>query len=75
MSNEPRWVEDHWEVDDGLRYDDSIPAPYQKMNNAERQRIIATRWAYLDFMHDHFADRVVEPPQGVTEVETTHSHG
>ena len=74
MSNEPRWIDDHWEVDDGLR-GDSIPAPYQRMNNAERQRIIATRWNYLDFMHDHFADHVVEPPEGIVEVETTHSHG
>lgn len=74
MSNEPKWIEDHWEVDDGLR-SDSIPTPYQRMNNAERQRIIATRWAYLDFMHDHFADAVIEPPEGVEEVETSHSHG
>ncbi len=73
MSNDPKWIEDHWEVADGIR-GDTIPTPYQKMNDAERQRIIAQRWAYLDFMHDHFADRVVPPPEGVEEVETTHSH-
>ena len=70
MSNEPRWVDDHWEVDDSLR-SDSIPAPYQLMNDPERQRIISTRWKYLDYMHDHFADRVVAPPEGITEIEMT----
>lgn len=35
----------------------------QKMNQAERQRIVDCRWAYLDWMHDHFADKVLPPPK------------
>lgn len=73
MSNDPIWVDGHWEVDPGLR-GESIPMPYQKMDTPERNRIIAQRWRYLEFMHDHFADRVVAPPEGVEEIETTHSH-
>ncbi|MCL2849089.1 MAG: hypothetical protein FWE61_03455 [Micrococcales bacterium] len=71
---DPIWTGDHWEVDSDLR-GESIPMPYQVMDNSERRRIIAQRLRYLDFMHDHFADRVVPPPEGVAEVETTHSHG
>ncbi len=34
----------------------------QTMNEPERERIIKSRLMYLDWMHDHFADKVVPPP-------------
>lgn len=36
----------------------------QQMNEAERDRIIHTRHMYLDWMHRHFAKRVLHPPEG-----------
>lgn len=33
----------------------------QKMSEKERQRIDEERWAYLDHIHDHFADKVLKP--------------
>jgi len=33
----------------------------QKMTEEERQRIDNERWAYLDHIHDHFADKVLKP--------------
>ncbi|MCL2780807.1 MAG: hypothetical protein FWD74_04855 [Actinomycetia bacterium] len=74
MSHDPIWTEDHWEVAGEIR-GASIPTPYQVMNHAERDRIIHQRLHYLEFMHDHFADRIVAPPAGVEEIESTHSHG
>jgi hypothetical protein len=74
MSQDPVWTGEHWEVADDVR-GPNIPTPYQVLDNAERKRIIAQRLRYLDFMHDHFADRVVPPPEGVAEIESTHSHG
>ena len=73
MSNDPIWTEGHWEVSADIR-GESIPLPYQVMNNAERNHIIQNRLTYLEFMHDHFADRVVEPPEGVKVVESAISH-
>lgn len=34
----------------------------QEMNEAERERIIKCRWMYLDWMHDHFTDKILPPP-------------
>ncbi len=39
----------------------------QRMNEAERDRIIESRHIYLDWMHRHFAKRVVSPPEGAEE--------
>jgi hypothetical protein len=36
----------------------------QRLNEAERDRIIASRHQFLDWMHVHFAKRVVPPPAG-----------
>lgn len=36
----------------------------QRMNEAERDRIIASRHQFLDWMHFHFAERVMPPPEG-----------
>ncbi len=36
----------------------------QRMNEAERDRIIESRLRYLDWMHVHFAKRVTPPPEG-----------
>lgn len=33
----------------------------QQINEAERDRIIKTRHMYLDWMHVHFAERVLPP--------------
>ena len=74
MSKDPIWTGGHWEVAADVR-GESIPTPYQVLDNAERERIIAQRLRYLDFMHDHFADRIVAPPEGFDEIESTHSHG
>jgi len=73
MGNEPIWKDGHWEVDGAIR-GETIPTPYQVMDNAERDRIIQQRLRYLDHMHDHFADHIIPPPDGVEEIETTHSH-
>lgn len=35
----------------------------QKMNQAERERIVKCRWMYLDWMHDHFTEKVLPPPK------------
>jgi hypothetical protein len=35
----------------------------QRMNEAERDRIIASRHQFLDWMHLHFAKRVMPPPE------------
>lgn len=34
----------------------------QRMNEAERDRIIHSRHLFLGWMHDHFAERVAPPP-------------
>jgi hypothetical protein len=73
MGNDPVWTDGHWEVDAGIR-GETIPTPYQVMDTAERDRIIAQRLRYLEFMHDHFADHIIAPPPGVEEIETTHTH-
>jgi hypothetical protein len=36
----------------------------QRMNEAERDRIIESRHRFLDWMHVHFAKRVIAPPEG-----------
>lgn len=36
----------------------------QRMNEVERDRIIESRHRYLDWMHVHFAKRVIPPPEG-----------
>lgn len=74
MSDSPIWKDGHWEVGPATR-GERIPTPYQRMNAAERDRIIRHRLRYLDFMHDHFADRIVTPPEGFDEIEGSHPHG
>lgn len=74
MSDKPVWQDGHWEVGADTR-GDQVPTPYQRMDTAERKRIIRQRLRYIDFMHDHFADRLVAPPEGVEEIETSHPHG
>ena len=71
MSPQPVWKDGHWEVNPETR-GDMVPQPYQRMDTAERRRIIKQRLRYLDFMHDHFADRLVQPPDGVEEVQPHH---
>lgn len=34
----------------------------QKINEEERERIIKSRHLYLEWMHKHFAGRVLPPP-------------
>ncbi len=33
------------------------------------QRIVASRWEYLDWMHDHFADSVLSGEELLKEIE------
>ena len=73
MSDNAVWKDDHWEVNPDVR-GEHIPTPYQRMDHAERRRIIKQRLRYLDYMHDHFADKLIQPPEGVEEVESTHGH-
>ena len=63
----------HYEVAPELIGGDA-PQPFQEMNAAERDRIIAQRRRYLEFMHDHFADEVIPPPPGAEDLfgETHH---
>ena len=61
------WSDGHWEIEPSL-VGSHIPLPRQEMNLAERQRIIEQRLHYLDFVHDHFADATVDPPDGVEVV-------
>jgi hypothetical protein len=61
------WTGGHWEIEPSL-VGSQIPLPQQRMNLAERNRIIQQRLRYLDFMHDHFADAIVDPPAGVAVV-------
>lgn len=61
------WTGGHWEIEPSL-VGLQIPLPQQRMNLAERNRIIQQRLRYLDFMHDHFADAIVDPPAGVAVV-------
>jgi hypothetical protein len=61
------FVGGHWEIEPSL-LGSNIPLPRQEMNLAERQRIIAQRLRYLEYMHDHFADGIVAPPVGVATV-------
>lgn len=35
----------------------------QEMNEEERDRIIRERHEYLRWMHEHFADQVLPPPE------------
>jgi hypothetical protein len=39
----------------------------QRMNEAERDRIIHNRHQFLAWMHDHFADGVAHPPEGADD--------
>lgn len=71
MSEQPVWKDGHWEINPEAR-GDMIPQPYQRMDTAERRRIIKQRHRYIEFMHDHFADRLVQPPDGVEEVQPNH---
>lgn len=73
MSDLAIWKDGHWELQPEIR-GESIPMPYQQMDLAERNRIIAQRWRYLKFMEEHFADTVVQPPPGTVEVEVRHHH-
>jgi hypothetical protein len=45
------------------------------MNLAERNRIIQQRLRYLDFVHDHFADAIIDPPAGVAVVSPENETG
>lgn len=71
MTDKAVWKDGHWELVEELR-GDAIPMPYQRMDLAERKRIIAQRWRYLKFMEEHFADKVVQPPAGVPVIEVNH---
>ena len=62
------FTQGHWEIVPGL-IGTQIPLPRQEMNVAEKDRIIQQRLRYLEFMHDHFADAMVNPPAGVAVVE------
>ncbi len=62
------FIDGHWEIEPSL-IGTQIPLPRQRMNLAERQRIIEQRLRYLEFVHDHFADGIVPPPAGVATVE------
>lgn len=73
MSNLAIWKDGHWELEPEIR-GESIPMPYQRMDVAERKRIITQRLRYLKFMEEHFADSVVQPPAGTDEVEVQHGH-
>ncbi|QHS16518.1 hypothetical protein GWK26_04765 [haloarchaeon 3A1-DGR] len=33
----------------------------QDISDEERHRVDEERWAYLDHIHDHFADKVLKP--------------
>lgn len=50
----------HYEVDPNKMQD---YVKQQTMNEAERERIMKCRVMYLDWIHDHFADCVVPPPE------------
>lgn len=62
------WTGTYWEIEPSL-IGSHIPLPRQEMNVAEKGRIIKQRLRYLEFMHDHFADAMVDPPEGVAVVE------
>jgi len=36
----------------------------QQMNDAEIQRIVEAREKYVEWMHHHFAEKVLPPPEG-----------
>jgi len=38
-----------------------------EMNEAERDRIIRSRNNYLNWMHAHFASKILPPPEGSEE--------
>jgi len=71
MSNLAIWKDGHWEVEPDVR-GENIPTPYQRMDSAERSRIIAQRGRYLNYMHDHFADVLIKPPAGVEQIHSPH---
>ncbi len=62
------FTDGHWEIPADL-VGDQVPLPLQRMDLGERNRIIAQRLRYLDFVHDHFADSVTPPPPGYAVVE------
>jgi hypothetical protein len=64
----------HWEIEPSL-VGSQVPLPLQRMNLAERNRIIQQRLRYLDFVHDHFADAIIDPPAGVAVVSPENETG
>lgn len=38
-----------------------------ELNEAERERIIQNRHMFLDWMHRHFAEKIIPPPAEITE--------
>lgn len=73
MSEQAVFKDGHWEIAPEVR-GDHVPLPYQRMNPAERDRIIAQRWRYIAFVQDHFADETLPPPHGAVEIESGHGH-
>ena len=71
MTEQAIWKDGHWEVAPAVR-GENVPLPYQLMNSPERDRIIAQRHRYLEDMHDHFADSLIQPPEGVEQIESEH---
>lgn len=49
----------HYEVDPA-RMQEYVKQ--QIMNDAETERIIKSRLMYLDWMHEHFAKKILPPP-------------
>ena len=41
----------------------------QDIPNWDFQRIVASRWEHLDWMHDHFADSVLSGEELLKEIE------
>ena len=55
-----------FEVDPGLMTEH---VQQQDIPNWDFERIVASRWEHLDWMHDHFADSVVSGEELLKEIE------
>lgn len=64
---------DHvYEVDPALM---SEHTPQQDIPAWDTQRIVASRWDHLAWMHDHFADSVISGEELLEEIEAEKKEG
>lgn len=53
-----------FEVDPDLMKDE---VQQQEMTDEERNKIVDNRWDYLEWMQDHFSNKILKPPEKYTE--------